>query len=89
MTTLRCLSTFVVSQLELKKIISSDLLEIVTRRWTTEDVPKQTKAKSEEYRVKLGRLRCGLRGRSYSIVTIAHSLNRTTIWLRLHRRQWP
>ena len=63
--------------------------EIVTGRWTTEDVPKQTKAKSEEYRVKLGRLRCGLTGRSYSIVTIAHSLNRTTIWLRLHRRQWP
>ena len=30
-TTSRCVSTFVVSQLELKKIISSDLLEIICR----------------------------------------------------------
>ena len=38
-----------------------------------EDVPKQTKAKSEEYRLSLGRLRCERRGCSYSIVTFTHS----------------
>ena len=38
---------------------------------TTEDIPKQTKAKSEEYRVKLSRLRFGRRGRSHSRVGFA------------------
>ena len=37
------------------------------------DVPEQTKARSKEYRVTLGILRCRLRGRSYSIVTLTHS----------------
>ena len=32
------------------------------------------KAKSEEYRVKLNVLSCGLEGRSYSIVTLTYSL---------------
>ena len=50
---------------------------------------EKTKAKSEEYRVKLGRLRCGIRGRLYFIVTLTHreSLNWTALWLRLHTRE--
>ena len=38
---------------------------------TTEDISEQTKAKSEEYRVKLSRLRFGRRGRSHSRVGFA------------------
>ena len=44
---------------------------LLIKSGTTEDIPKQTKAKSEEYRVKLGRLRFGRKGRSHSHVGFA------------------
>ena len=81
--TVRCLS----SSLEPRKkkisntgkqcnhvLIPERFKEIVTKRWTPEDVLKQTRTKNEEYRVKLGRLRRGRRGCLYSIVALTHSL---------------
>ena len=46
--------------------------------------PKQTKAKSEEHRVQLGRLRCGLRGRLYSSVTPTHPLTHSLTHSLIH-----
>lgn len=47
--------------------------EIVTKHWTTKDVPKQTKAKSEGYGVKLCRTHCGQRSDWYFFATLTHS----------------
>ena len=74
--TVRCLS---VSSRANSELHSKRFEKIITKRWTTEDVPKQTKAKSVEYRVKLGGLCCGRRGRSRTIVTLSHSTGLASI----------